>query len=100
MLVLYRTRNPFFSSAQEAIFSNTNSDDDSLNRSNEDGHGHNVPRRIEDAYRDDPLSESDGHTVTPHQIGRSIEASDNHRAIVQLSGLNDERNEWEEEREV
>ena len=96
MLVLYRTRNPFLSSAWIARPLPAPAEDDDNGRSNADGDVGNVRGRIEDVYRDDPSSVIEGPAVSPQPEERDTIGSGGRGPVVQPSRLQNEGNEWRE----
>ena len=95
MLVLYRTRNPFLSSAWTARPSlvSAEGDDHEVNRSE---HGGDRLRRIEDAYHDEPSPAIGGQATNPQPEERGTNESDGRGPVVQPSRLQNEGNEWRE----
>ena len=95
MLVLYRTRNPFLSSAWTAHSSITSvaSDENGLSAGeNVD----NIRGRIEDAYHDEVPREIEGQAPSSQPKERGRNGSEGRGMLVQPSRLQDEGNEWRE----
>lgn len=71
---------------------------DESGTSNENGNG--VPRRIEAAYRDNPVVDVDEEDsasrslVSANQSGNTQRRSENYGPAVQPSRLHDDNNEW------
>ena len=95
MLVLYRTRNPFLSSAWTAHPSLINSDgnDDDVSRGE---HDVDHLRRIEDAYHDEKSLEIGGQATSPRPEEGGTNGSGDRGPVVQPSRLQNEGNEWRE----
>ena len=96
MLVLYRTQNPFLSSAWTARPALLAAEGDENGMSNGDGDGDNIRGRIEDAYHDDPSPEIEGQAASLQPQDRDINESDSRGPTVLPSRLHGEGNEWTE----
>ena len=94
MLVLYRKRNPFLSSAWTASSSFVSVEGDNNGLSSGDrGVGH-IQGRIEDAYHDETPREIEGAVASSPPEERGNEAPASRGPIVQPSRLQNEGNEW------
>ena len=94
MLVLYRTRNPFLSSAWTARPSliSAEGDDNGVSRGEHDTDHF----RIEDAYHDEPSPGIGGQATSPQPEERDTNESGGRGPVVQPSRLQNEGNEWRE----
>ena len=95
MLVLYRTRNPFLSSAWTArpFIVTAEGDDHDVSRGE---HDVDHLRRIEDAYHDEPSLGVGGQATSPQPEDRGTDESGGRGPVVQPSRLQNEGNEWRE----
>ena len=95
MLVLYRTRNPFLSSAWTARPSlvSADGDDHDVSRVEVDVV---LLRRIVDAYHDDPSPAIGGQATSSQPEERGTNEIGVRGPVVQPSRLQNEGNEWRE----
>ena len=95
MLVLYRTRNPFLSSAWTArpFLVAAEGDDHDVSRGE---HDVDHLRRIEDAYHDEPSLGVGGQATSAQPEDRGTDESGGRGPVVQPSRLQNEGNEWRE----
>ena len=96
MLVLYRTRKPFLSSAWTTHSSITSEASDENGLSAGDGNVDNIRGRIEDAYHDEVPPEIEGQASSSPPKERGRNGSEGRGMLVQPSRLQDEGNEWRE----
>ena len=96
MLVLYRTRNPFLSSAWTARPSHVSAEGGEDGLSSGGGDVDNNRGRIEDAYHDDPSPEIEGQAASPQLEGRGTNGSGDSGPVVAPSRLHNGGNEWRE----
>lgn len=100
LLVLYRSRNPFFASALTARSSLASTEGENSDLGNDVGQSNKVRGRIEGAYRDEPLTESkrDGeeHLASSQPNERHDDGPNGRGLVMQPRGLQNEGNEWRE----
>lgn len=94
MLVLYRTRNPFLSSAWTATSSFVSGDGEDNGLISGEGDVNHIRGRIEDAYHDDPSPEIEGQAGSPQPEERTTNESGGRGPVMQPSTLHNEGNEW------
>ena len=94
-MVLYRTRNPFLSSAWTArpSFISADGDDHDVSRGE---HDVDRLRRIEDTYHDEPSPEIGGQATSSQPEERGTNEIGGRGPVVQPSRLQNEGNEWRE----
>ena len=94
MLVLYRTQNPFLSSAWTARSSFVSVEGGDHGLSNGDEGVDHIQGRIEEAYHDDPPRDIEGAAASSAPEERGNNESTSRGPIVQPSRLQNEGSEW------
>lgn len=96
MIVLYRTRNPFLSSAWTAHSPVTSAEGEDNDLSSGDGNVDHIRGRIEDAYHDEPPPGVERQVPSSQPEEGGANRSDGSGLLVQPSRLQNEGNEWRE----
>lgn len=96
MLVLYRTRNPFLSSAWTNASSLTSAEGEDNDLNTGDGDVDNIRGRIEDAYHDEAPPEIERQVPSAQPEERGSNGSVGRGLVVQPSRLHNEGDAWRE----